>query len=105
MGRRAAAPTAAGPPGPAASSMSLLRTGPVKGAGGERIAAENGDAGGAAPAAVRAAPTDEQKAQIEAAIKAATSLEEVQKLESAIRSGQFDVVAKFAAAAAANGAS
>ena len=77
---------------------------PLKGlgGGGETLAVEQAaDDDAPPPAAVRAAPTEEQVAQIRLAIGAASSLEEVQRLESALRAGNFDVIAKAAAAAQA----
>ena len=53
------------------------------------------------PTAVRAAPTEEQVAQIKLAIGAASSLEEVQKLERALKAGDYATIAKAAEAAKA----
>lgn len=68
------------------------------GAAGETIAAE---AQSGATTAPRAAPTEEQVAQIRLAISAASSLEEVQKLERALQAGNYELIAKAAAAAQA----
>lgn len=70
------------------------------GAGGETLAVEQPD-DAPPPTAVRAAPTEEQVAQIRLAIGAASSLEEVQRLERALKAGNFEVIAKAAAAAQA----
>ena len=48
--------------------------------------------------APRAAPTEEQIAQIRQAILTASSLEEVQKLESALARGDYSVLSKMAPA-------
>ena len=63
-----------------------------RGDGDEVLAAEQ--TGGAA----RAAPTEEQIAQIRQAILTASSLEEVQKLESALARGDYSVLSKIAPA-------
>ena len=54
--------------------------------------------------APRAAPTEEQIAQIRQAILTASSLEEVQKLESALARGDYSVLSKMAPAEAEKGA-
>ena len=63
-----------------------------RGDGDEVLAAEQT---GGAP---RAAPTEEQIAQIRQAILTASSLEEVQKLESALARGDYSVLSKMAPA-------
>ena len=70
------------------------------GASGETLAVESSN-GADESTAPRAAPTEEQIAQVRAAIGAASSLEEVQKLERALKAGNFELIAKAAAAAAA----
>lgn len=71
----------------------------VGGGGGELLAIEGGN-GDAAPM-VRAAPTEEQRAQIEIAIKGASSIEEMQAIERAMKAGNYAFVAKAAEKAAA----
>ena len=68
------------------------------GGGGEVLAVEQSDAGETAP---RAAPTEDQVNQIRVAISAASSLEEVQRLERALKAGDYETIAKAAAAAQA----
>lgn len=55
--------------------------------------------GGAPTAPVKAAPTEEQVAQMRAAIANASSLEEVQKLQKALEAGNFEAISKAAEAA------
>lgn len=96
----------------AAFRTSRRGSGPLKGgagvgasSSGEVLAIESGDGDGSLPTGVKAAPTEQQVAQIKKAIGAAASLEEVQRLERALKAGNYDIIAKAAEAAdaAANG--